>query len=178
MREVDTFLGTQPIMLNAVGGGLPARWQYKLNGNWLEAYCFTGGVDAMFNLKSPADIERKMTQLKQYRDLGLIDDEDLRELAERLRTYSSLSLNGNEEQSMVAVEESKAHKKGKKYFTYDMDGTKKEHIGRGKRKIVTSKQKTASRKNLEKANTPQAIAKRIRSRKRNKGFRQIDDLSK
>lgn len=166
-----------PIMLGGVGGGEPVRWIYGQYGNYLSVYGINNHISMVFNLNSADDIKHKLKELYELRDNNVIDNVDLQELEERLRLYSTLEIGGNAPRSKAGIQESVAHKKGSIYYTYDESGQKVEHVGKGKRKVVTEKQKKASKENIKLANTPESISKRVKSRNRNKQFSIIDALA-
>lgn len=98
-------LSNQPMTPSGVGGGMPTRWVWAEYGKFLNAYGIRNGFNITFNLDSAYDIKQKMAYLYQKRDDGLIADEDLQELEERLRTLSDFVIGGNDNQSGAAIEE-------------------------------------------------------------------------
>lgn len=158
------FLGKDvPMTPSGVGiCGLPTRWTFSAFGNFLSVYGIRNHVSMTFNLKSVYDIENKMKILYKMRDDGCLDNDDLQELEERLRTLSDVTIYPSGPRSRVAIEEGKKHKKGQKYYTYT-DGKKVEHIARGPMKKVSA-EKLRSIENARKyAHTPEADKKRRKS---------------
>lgn len=158
------FLGKDvPMTPSGVGVcGLPTRWTFSTFGNFMCAYGIRNHISMTFNLKEVDDIKNKISYLQKMRDEGVLDGDDLNELEERLRTFSSLSLGGNEYQSRVAIEEGKKHKKGQKYYTFT-DGKRVEHIARGPMKKVSAEKLRSIENARRYAHTPEADKKRRKS---------------
>ena len=118
-------LSNTPITPAGVGGGMPTRWIYSEYGRFLSVYGIRNGISLVFNLASANDIETKLQDLYKKRDNGLVDNLDLQELEERLRLMSNITIygNGSEDQSAVALQESKGKSLSSKYdfaiITYD-----------------------------------------------------------
>jgi hypothetical protein len=87
--------------------GMPTRWTYSEYGRFLSVYGIRNRIHVIFNLASSDDIEGKLNQLYKMRDNGLVDNIDLQELEERLRTMSNVHFygNGSMAQTMAALEE-------------------------------------------------------------------------
>lgn len=160
------FLGKDVPMtpggVGVYGVGLPTRWTFSTYGNFMSVYGIRNHVSMIFNLKNVEDIENKMKVLYKMRDDGCLDNDDLQELEERLRTMSDLSKVGNEDYTRVAIEEGKKHRKGQKYYTYS-DGKRVEHIARGPMKKVSQEKLRAIENARRYAHTPEADKKRRKS---------------
>lgn len=160
----DTLEGyNYPITPSGVGGSaFRTRWTYTIYGQYLCAFNFRSGVEITFNLNRPEDIKSKLDMLYALRDSNRLNPDDVSELEERLRTYSTLEIGGNAPQSLAGIGEGVKHKKGEKYYTYE-DGVKKEHIARGSSSHSTDDQKRAAENARKYAHTESAKKKRRKS---------------
>ena len=96
-----------PMTPAGVGGGMPTRWIYSTYGRFLSVYGVRNKVSVTFNTASSDDIKNKLSSLYKMRDNGIVDNIDLQELEERLRTMSNVNIygNGSTEPSQVAISE-------------------------------------------------------------------------
>lgn len=152
-----------PITPAGVGGySSPVRWSYTQQGQYLSVFGINNHISMTFNLKSAMDIDYKLKSLYAMRDRGLLNNDDIQELEERLRTYHDLEMGGNGPHSLAGIRESAKHKKGKKYVTYK-DGIRKEIIARGPNEMSTQAQRDAAENARQYAHTEEANAKRRKS---------------
>ena len=130
-----------------------------------------------------------MITVYKYRDQGLIDNIDLQELEERVRTLNSLCMGGNSVDSNIALDEisfrplgesydidneseleedsedliEETKTKGKKYVVYN-NGKRRIVTARGKKKVTKAVLNSISNARRY-AHTPEADKKRSRSMK-------------
>lgn len=97
-----------PIAPAGVGGGGNTRWLYSEYGCILNVFHVRSGIAVTFNLGSADDINCKLNSLYKKRELGIISNDDISELEERVRTANSLSACGRERSNSALAEECKA----------------------------------------------------------------------
>lgn len=184
-----------PITVAGVGGKRmsnvpgPTRWNYQQFGDMLTAFNARSPIIVTFNLNSENNIKQTMITVYKYRDQGLIDNIDLQELEERVRTLSSLCMGGNSVDSNIALDEisfrplgesydidnesesvedledliEETKTKGKKYVVYN-NGKRRIVTARGKKKVTKAVLNSISNARRY-AHTPEADKKRSRSMK-------------
>ena len=168
--------GDIPITPAGVGfSSSPVRWSYTQQGQYLSVFGIKNHISLTFNLKSASDIEYKLNTLYGMRDRGLLCNDDISELEERLRTYSDLEIGGLGPQTTAGIRESVKRKKGKKYIVYK-DGVRKEVVARGSSKESTQAQKDAAENARKYAHTDKANAKRRKSINAKREDKIIDEL--
>lgn len=152
-----------PITPAGVGSySSPVRWSYSHQGQYLSVFGINNHISMTFNLKSASDIDYRLKALYSMRDRGLLCNDDISELEERLRTYHDLEMGDSHPHSLAGIRESAKHKKGKKYVVYK-EGVRKEITARGSMKESTPAQKNAAENARQYAHTEEANAKRRKS---------------
>lgn len=147
-------------VFTGIGGG-KRNWIYSESNKFLSVTGISNHVNMVFNLDSKYDIDNKLSILRDSVYRGECSNDALMELEEKLRTLSNFVI-GGKEHSLVGLSEGARlkRKKGKKYYTYDENGTKVEHIARGPVKVPTEAQKRAAANARKYAHTGSADAKR------------------
>ena len=85
----------------------PTKWIYSEYGRFLSVYGIYNGISVTFNLASADDIKNKLKILYTKRDNGMLSNDDLQELEERLRIMSNVNFygNGSQDQTKAALQE-------------------------------------------------------------------------
>lgn len=131
-----------PIAPSGVGGGGNTRWLYSEYGCMLSAFHVRSGLSVTFNLSSSDDIDSKLSTLYKKREIGIISNDDISELEERVRTANSLVACGRERSKAALAEECKPttsqkqidHLREIQHLTHTEEANKK------RRKTIAAKQ--------------------------------------
>lgn len=90
--SLGNYIPITPSGVGVYGVGMPTRWTFSTFGDFLSVYGIRNHISMLFNIKSAEDIENKMRVLYRMRDDGCLDNDDLQELEERLRTMCDVTV--------------------------------------------------------------------------------------
>lgn len=145
-----------PMTPSGVGfNSSPVRWSYVQYGQFLNVFGLRNHISITFNLKQAYDIDKKLQSLYDLRDKGVVSNDDISELEERLRMYNDFEMVGQAPHTLAGIREAAKRRKGQKYVTYH-HGKREVHVARGSRKESSDKQKQAAANARRYAHTPEA----------------------